>query len=162
MKKTSVLLAALATTCWGVGFLDQQAVAQNNRVQVGVLACSVAPGVGLIVGSQRSLSCTFDRTNGRDETYSGTITRLGLDIGVTGEGRMVWAVFAPSQGVQSGALAGDYVGASAEASAGVGLGANALVGGFERSLGLQPVSVQGQTGVNLALGVAGLNLQASR
>jgi hypothetical protein len=157
MKKASFFLAAVVSSLWGAN-----AYAQNNRVQVGVLACNVSPGVGLVVGSQRSLSCRFDRTNGRDENYSGSITRLGLDIGFTGEGRMIWAVFAPSQGIQPGALAGDYVGASAEASAGLGLGANALVGGFERSLGLQPVSVQGQTGVNLALGVAGLNLQPAR
>jgi hypothetical protein len=72
---------------------------------------------------------------------------------------MAWGVFAPTNGYHHGALAGTYVGGSGSASLGVGVGANALIGGSHRSIALQPLSVEGQVGVNLALGVAGLSLQ---
>ena len=74
---------------------------------------------------------------------------------------MVWAVYAATSGGPA-ALAGTYAGASAEASVGAGLGANVLVGGSNRTIALQPLSVQGQTGVNLAVGVTGLTLNAVR
>jgi Protein of unknown function (DUF992) len=149
-------LAALA----GVAILslDAPAMAQN-RVKVGVLECSVSPGVGLIIGSSRSMDCVFRPTRGRLERYHGAINRIGLDIGFTGRGYLTWGVLAPTSGYAPGALIGDYAGVSAQASAGVGLGANALVGGSGRSIALQPISVEAQTGVNLAVGVAGLSLR---
>jgi len=98
---------------------------------------------------------------GPREVYSGSITKFGLDIGATTGGEMIWAVYAPSN-KRFGALAGEYGGASAEATVGAGLGANVLVGGSDRTVALQPVSVQGQTGLNLAIGVAGLQLQPAR
>ena len=126
--------------------------------QAGVLECTVSGGIGWIITSSKGLNCVFRRTKGRTpEHYVGTIRKFGLDIGATAQGRLVWAVFAPSN-AKRGALAGGYVGAAADASVGAGLGANALVGGFGRSISLQPLSVQAQTGVNLAIGVAGLEL----
>jgi hypothetical protein len=130
----------------------------KKGTNVGVLECTIDGGVGLIVGSQRDVSCVFKPTKGERQRYRGKITKIGLDIGVTGKAYVVWAVFAPGS-VKSGALAGDYGGASGEASIGVGLGANVLVGGFNKSIALQPLSVQGQTGVNLAVGAAGLKLK---
>ena len=105
------------------------------------------------------MSCVFapDRP-GPQETYTGSITRFGLDVGITGGGVMAWAVFAGTS-AGPGFLAGDYVGASADASIAAGLGANVLVGGSGRTVALQPVSVSGQVGLNLALGVADLHLR---
>ena len=138
------------------------AAAQANRVQAGVLDCDVSAGIGLIVGSRKQVTCTFAPTaGGPREAYVGTIGKFGLDVGATAGGRMVWAVYAPTNAPRA-ALAGTYAGASAEASIGAGLGANVLVGGSNRTVALQPVSVQGQAGLNLAVGVAGLTLNPVR
>ncbi len=105
------------------------------------------------------MRCVFQSGTGWAHHYTGTITRLGLDVGITGGGRLFWAVFAPTSHIGPGALRGTYVGASGNASLGVGLGANVLVGGSHRTISLQPLSVEGHVGINLAVGVAGLNLR---
>ena len=131
----------------------------KSGVNVGALSCTVEGGVGLIVGSSKAMECTFDPAgSGQKERYSGTISKLGLDIGVTTKSYIRWLVFAPGK-IKSGALEGRYGGGSAEATVGVGLGANVLVGGFDDSIALQPVSVQGQEGLNVALGISGLRLK---
>jgi len=132
--------------------------AQAQYVQAGLLVCNIHGGVGLIVTSQRQLVCSFTNAVGEPETYTGVINRVGLDLGATAGGRLLWAVFAPSGSSPRGALAGNYAGASIEATAGLGIGANVLFGA-ERAIALQPVSVQGQTGLNAAAGIAGLQLQ---
>jgi hypothetical protein len=134
----------------------------QDRVQSGSLTCDVSAGIGLIIGSQRNVSCTFTPSlPGPIEYYTGTISKLGVDLGVTAGGVMVWLVFAPTNR-PVGALAGTYVGGSAEASVIAGVGANALVGGSNRSVALQPLSVSGQVGLNIAAGVAGLDLRFVR
>jgi Protein of unknown function (DUF992) len=145
-------LAVLATTA-------QTAVAQPG-LKVGALRCDVAGGLGLIISSSKDMRCVFTSARGYRERYYGRILKFGLDIGATDQGVLVWDVFAPSQGPKRGALAGDYVGVDASATVGVGLGANALVGGSHRSFTLQPLSVQAQTGLALAAGVASLTLRA--
>ncbi|HEY8564988.1 MAG TPA: DUF992 domain-containing protein [Beijerinckiaceae bacterium] len=136
--------------------------AQAQNTQVGVLNCDVSGGLGLIVTSQREMLCTFTNSRGEAELYAGNIRRFGIDLGATSGGQLVWSVFAPSGIVTRGALAGSYTGASAEATVGAGLGANVLIGGSERSVALQPLSVQGQAGLNVAVGVANLELRSAR
>jgi hypothetical protein len=131
--------------------------AQAQYVQAGLLVCEVSGGVGMIVTSQRQLACRFTNALGEPESYRGVITRVGLDLGATAGGQLAWAVFAPSGGNARGALAGGYGGASAEATVGLGLGANVLFGSA-RSIALQPVSIQGQVGLHAGIGVAGLQL----
>lgn len=131
--------------------------AQPRRVQVGQLSCSISAGVGLIVGSQRNVACNFQPDGGPPEAYTGTITKIGLDVGFTTGGAMVWGVFTDTNRY-AGMLSGTYVGAQAEATVAAGLGANVLIGGSNRSVALQPVSVQGQTGLNIAAGVGALDL----
>lgn len=157
MMKTLVRAAALGATMLAAA---QPAMAQA-RLEVGVLRCSVEGGVGLILGSSKSMSCIF-RHRGIDEHYRGNITKIGLDIGYTRRTEIAWAVLAPTAHVPPESLKGRYGGISAEATVGVGVGANALIGGSRRSIILQPLSVQGQTGVNLAAGVAGLSLRPAR
>ena len=137
----------------------QPAFAQTQPARVGGLTCDTGPRVGLLIGSRQRMNCVF-RSNitGREYHYAGRITRLGLDVGITGGGRLFWGVFAPTSHIGPGALRGTYVGAGGSASLGLGLGANVLVGGSHRTISLQPLSVEGQLGVNLALGVAGLTL----
>jgi Protein of unknown function (DUF992) len=124
-------------------------------LQVGTLTCTGEGGVGLILGSKKSYDCKFAPAGGgRPQPYAATVTRLGLDLGVTGKTVMVWTVLATANSARPGLLAGTYVGAAADASVGVGAGAKVLVGGSNRSITLQPLSVQGQGGINLAVGVA--------
>ena len=134
-------------------------LAQAQWVRTGVLTCDVSGGIGLIVGSQRSVNCSFTpEPPGPPENYVGNISKFGLDIGVTTAGVMVWGVYA-STNRGYGFLAGDYAGASGEATVVAGLGANVLLGGSNSTIALQPVSVGGQVGLNLALGVASLSLR---
>jgi hypothetical protein len=108
--------------------------------------------------------CTYQPAdkNLAPENYHGTISKIGLDVGVTGETLISWVVLAPNADLYApGALAGDYVGASAEASAAIGAGANVLVGGSNRTFSLQPLSVQAQTGVNIAVGVTEFKLRTA-
>lgn len=133
--------------------------AADDAVQVGRLNCLVEGGFGLIIGSSKDMSCTFHREDGTTETYTGNIKKLGLDIGVTERTRIVWLVFnAGDAPYASGALSGTYVGASGEATVGVGVGANWLIGGGRDSFMLQPWSVQGQTGLNLSVAFTGLTI----
>jgi hypothetical protein len=138
------------------------ASAQANRTKVGTLSCDISGGIGLVITSKKDLTCMFTPSQpGPREVYVGSITKFGLDLGATAGGEMVWAVYAPSTR-KFGALAGNYGGATAEATVGAGLGANVLVGGSDRTVALQPVSVQGQAGLNVAAGVADLRLRPAR
>ena len=136
--------------------------AQAANVEVGVLTCKVFGGAGFIFGSTKDIECVFEGLSGSREPYYGSIDKFGLDIGFTGKSVIVWTVLAPSADVPYGALAGNYGGVSAEATVGLGVGANALVGGSRNSIALQPVSVQGQQGLNVAVGVAELKLRPGR
>jgi hypothetical protein len=127
-------------------------------VKIGLLSCGIEGGIGFIIGSSKAVDCVYQPAGGGNiEHYQGSIGKLGVDIGVTGQTVVAWAVFAPGK-TKPGALEGNYNGASAEATVIGGLGANVLIGGFSKSINLQPVSVQAQTGLNVAAGIAGLSL----
>jgi hypothetical protein len=137
-------------------------MAQAERVKAGTLTCDISGGIGLIITSHKDVTCMFTPSQpGTREVYVGGINKFGLDLGATAGGEMVWAVYAPTTR-RFGALAGQYGGASAEATVGAGLGANVLVGGSDRTVALQPVSLQGQAGLNVAAGVAELTLRPAR
>ncbi|MGG6892930.1 MULTISPECIES: DUF992 domain-containing protein [Rhizobium] len=138
-------------------------VASQPKERLGTLSCEVAGGVGMIIGSNKKVSCTFKQRTGKVERYVGSIGKLGIDVGVTGKSYLSWLVVntAPTR-VGDGALAGTYVGASAGASVGLGLGANALVGGNSKNYALQPLSAEAGTGLNVAAGVSRLELSAVR
>jgi len=134
-----------------------------QRPRSGLLTCDVSGGIGLIIASRKQVSCVYaPDLPGPQDFYVGSFTRFGLDIGVTGGGVMVWAVFTESVVPGPGFLSGDYVGASGEVSVAAGLGANVLVGGSNRTIALQPLSVSGQVGINLALGIGDLSLRPGR
>jgi hypothetical protein len=134
----------------------------QGRLQVGTLACSISSGVGMIVGSQRNVNCAFKAgANQPEEAYTGVLSRIGVDIGFTTGGAIIWAVFADTNRY-AGMLTGTYVGATAEATVAAGLGANVLVGGSNNTVALQPVSVQGQYGLNVGAGIGSLELHPLR
>lgn len=150
---SAVLAAALA-----IGALGLVAPVQAADVKAGILTCNVDSGWGFIFGSSRKLKCTFSPNAGTVERYVGRIRKFGVDIGYQAGGVIVWGVFAPTAGISKGALAGDYGGATGSAAVGVGAGANVLVGGSEKSITLQPVSIEGTTGLNVAAGIAEVSL----
>ena len=131
-------------------------------VRAGVLQCQGGQNVGFVVGSTTSLECVFQSEGRRPEPYIATVHRFGLDLGVTDQTRLTWAVNAPTGRVGHGDLAGNYGGVGANASVGVGFGGNFLLGGPANSYALQPISVQGQTGLNVAAGVANIELEPVR
>jgi hypothetical protein len=154
MIGTAVAVAALA-----IGSTSG-ADAAPHGVRVGELTCNVASGWGFVFGSSKDLHCTY-RGNGHFEHYTGSISKFGVDIGYTEGGVLVWGVFAPSSDIRQGALQGDYAGASAQATVGLGIGANALIGGLDKSIALQPLSVEGSKGLNVAAGIGAISLRSS-
>jgi hypothetical protein len=156
MLKTMRVTATLFSVIAGIASLAGPAMAQS-AVNVGTLTCNVASGFGFIFGSSKALNCTFAGL-GRAEHYTGSITKFGADIGYTSGGVMVWTVVAPVAVMVPGALGGNYGGVTASATVGVGAGANALVGGSNNTIALQPFSIEGNTGLNVAAGIAGITL----
>jgi uncharacterized protein DUF992 len=158
------MLKALAAAAALLAAWAAPAAAQQAGVELGTLDCAIGGGTGFIFGSKKDLHCTFTSLNQTfaPEAYFGVVSKWGLDIGSTDGATMRWLVLAPSNNIYApGALAGDYVGASAEVTASVGAGANLLVGGLGNTFTLQPLSVQTQTGLNLALGVTRFQLRSS-
>jgi hypothetical protein len=157
MRNKSMLKAGLAAIV--VMALAPAAHAADDGVNIGTLECRVDDGWGHVIASNRDMNCVFRPVDGGAEHYTGELSRYGVDIGYTSNATLIWAVFAPTSDMKRGALEGDYGGASAQATLGVGLGANVLIGGFDRSIALQPVSVEGNTGVALAAGIGVITLR---
>jgi Protein of unknown function (DUF992) len=134
---------------------------QASGVEAGALTCGVESGWGFVFGSTRDLKCTYADNNGKVEQYSGHIDKFGVDIGYHGGGVVVWAVLAPTGDIGMGALTGSYGGVTGGAAVGFGVGANVLVGGSQRTISLQPLSIEGMTGLNVAAGIGQIVLTTS-
>lgn len=144
-----------------VGALWASSAPAQSGTQVGTLSCDVSAGVGMVLTQRQTLNCMFSPSNGGPpEPYFGHIDEFGVALGAVAQGQLLWGVVAPTSGVPHGALTGTYGGVGAQASAGPGLGANVLVGGTGRAFSLQPVSVSGQTGLNVAGGVTTVTLMS--
>ncbi len=155
-RKSVLAVAGLALVALA---LAAPARAQTT-VKTGMITCHVSSGWGFVFGSTRDLRCTYTATGGGHvENYTGTISKFGVDIGYLQSGVIVWAVLAPSADLAPGALAGDYGGVTAGVSASVGASANVLIGGSTKSISLQPVSVEGDKGINVAAGIAAISLK---
>jgi len=155
LGKLGVVICALGLAA---GALALNTPAQAQGLQVGILTCNVSSGFGFVFGSSRAVNCTFSPKGGPPQHYVGTINKFGVDIGYLQGGVIVWAVFAPTANLVPGALSGTYTGATGSATVGVGVGANVLVGGSGNSIMLQPVSIEGTTGLNVAAGIAEMTL----
>ncbi len=157
MRRLSALFGA------AISFVALTSVAHaQERVQVGVLECRGGASMGFIVGSVTNLACVLRVDNRVSDYYVAQIRKLGVDLGITEESGLAWAVFAPTRRIGPGDLSGEYAGVQASATAGVGVGANVLVGGSSNSFALQPLSLQGQTGIAVAGGVEGMTLRPGR
>lgn len=151
-------IQGLQITCFPFRTLNSQA--QTTKLKAGTLLCKSNGGVGLIVGSKESLNCTYSPLDGGKTTkYRGTITRIGLDLGIKGQSEIIWSVLGSTTSLRSDTLSGNYAGIAADVALGVGGGAQILLGGTDKSIILQPLSLKGQTGLNVAAGIAGLVLR---
>ena len=160
LANTSKILAGAAALFVAVSVQPAPSKAAPAKIALGTLTCKGHGGIGLILGSKERLHCVFTTAvSGRPHRYLATITKVGVDIGFKGESTLVWTVLGSTIEHPGSALEGSYGGVTAGAAVGVGGNANALVGGSTQSIVLQPLSVEGQTGLNLSAGVAGLTLQ---
>jgi hypothetical protein len=156
LRKLAIAICALGLAA---GSLMIGTPAQAQGIKVGVLTCNVASGFGFIFGSSRAINCTFTPSGGGPpQHYVGAINKFGVDIGYLQGGVIVWAVVAPTANPTPGSLSGTYAGATGSATVGVGVGANVLLGGSGNSIALQPVSIEGTTGLNVAAGIAEMTL----
>ena len=155
-RTASFMLGAAAL---GTLALAAPSSAAPHGVKVGILTCHVQSGWGYVVGSSRRMDCNYQPNGRHADHYTGSISKIGVDVGYTGKGVIVWDVVAPSSDIRSGALAGDYAGATAGATVGVGVGAHVLIGGLDKSIALQPVSVEGNTGLDVAAGIGAMTLR---
>jgi hypothetical protein len=159
LRKTVLAAGAFALVAASV---PAPATAGETGIKTGFLTCHVASGFGFIFGSSKEVNCTYTTLTGNQgETYVGDISKFGVDVGYSGSAVIAWAVLAPSGDVAKGALAGQYAGVTASGAAGPGVGAHVLVGGFNNSFTLQPVSIEGSTGLNVAAGIAALSLRST-
>jgi hypothetical protein len=151
-------MKTLATAVSALALAFGLTTTADAGVRAGTLHCYAAQKVGAILGSSQAARCVFTSVNGRRERYSARIERIGLDVGVTTKSEIVWSVYAPT-GLRHRALAGDYVGASADLAVGIGGGANVLLGGSNGTISLQPVSLKTETGLAIAAGAGRLQLR---
>ena len=156
-----VPVAALAVLSAVAGGSAMAQSAAPSGVKAGYLNCNEASGWGYVFGSSHALKCIYTSNSGHTERYTGHITKFGVDVGYLAGGVVVWAVLAPTSDLGKGALAGSYVGVTAGATGGAGGGADVLVGGSQKSISLQPISIEGTTGLNLAAGFGGIELKRS-
>ena len=154
LSRLGVTLGALGLVTGGLA-LGTPAQAD---ARVGVMTCDMDSGFGYVLGSSRDLHCMFVPAAGAPEHYTGTISKFGVDIGYVQNAVIVWTVVAPTVALPPGFLTGTYGGATASATLGVGVGANVLVGGSSDTISLQPVSVEGGTGLNVSGGFASMSL----
>lgn len=154
----SMILATAIVTC-----VQLPAEAQPKTwTQIGMLTCRLNPSIGFVIFGHQSMECRFVQNPPLPpQRYEGALNTVGIDLGITAGGAMGWAVLSPTAGPPPGALAGEYVGASADVGLGLGAGVNVLVGGSGRSFALQPVSVEGSVALDVTLGLSGLQLRAA-
>ncbi len=134
----------------------------RDRTKVGTLTCDISGGIGMIIASKKAVTCMFTPSAaGPREVYTGSISKFGLDVGATSGGEMVWTVFAPSNKEIRRARR-HITAAPAPKRQWCRSRRQRPDRRFDRTVTLQPVSVQGQTGLNLAVGVSGLELRPAR
>lgn len=166
MKLSKLIVSAICSTVAAVIFIVPTVVtAAESGAKVGMLTCEQIKGtkINLLIHSSVQINCTYDGEDGSSEKYKGeTGIGLGIDLSWKNEEIVKWVVIAPSNDISPNnhALVGKYYGAKAEATIGVGVQANVLVGGGDKSFTLQPVSLGGQTGFGAAGGLGYLYLEA--
>ena len=160
MKKLGLMIgtAAIAALTFAA---PASAAESKSGVKVGTLVCNVSSGWGFVFGSSKELRCNYRPNSGQVDRYVGDISKFGVDIGYTSAGVIIWQVIAPTSDIRAGALEGEYIGGTAGATVVGGVAAHALVGGLDKSITLQPLSLEGNTGLNVAAGIGQMSLKAA-
>jgi len=158
MKKIGLMIGTAAVAALAFA---APASAAKGGVKVGTLVCNVSSGWGFIFGSSKDLHCNYRPHSGQTDRYVGDISKFGVDIGYTSGGVLVWEVIAPTSDIRAGALEGEYIGATAGATVVGGVAAHALIGGLDKSITLQPLSLEGNKGLNVAAGIGQMSLKAA-
>ena len=156
MFRNSVIGVALAVLAASTGV----AAAQENSSEVGFLACrGTTQTYG--IASTKEMKCLFRRYDGTVFRYNATVYLGGLDLGAYQNVAIDWAVFAPTRRIGPSDLVGDYGGISAGGAIGLGIGANALIGGSNNTIALNPVSGEAKTGWGIWAGFSRMELRAA-
>lgn len=158
---TSLTVAtALGMLATPVAFSNSATAASDNNgtLAAGMLTCTLTSDTNLVLFSREDYDCTYAAANGETGSYRGEIRKIGADLQIKREQMLKWAVLAPSSGGGASAIGGSYVGGSAEATAGAGVGARVLIGGSRSQFTLQPVSLSGQTGLGASATLDSLEL----
>jgi Protein of unknown function (DUF992) len=161
---TTILRICLLLVTLSLGAAFSGPAAAQSWTQAGTLSCRVDPNIGFIIVGHQPMQCVYTQAPGAvpqipPQSYDGALSTVGLSIGFSAGSVLGWAVFAPTTGVPAGALAGEYVGVSADVGIGLGAGANVLLGGSNRTIALQPLSLQGSAALNVIAGVSSLKLR---
>ena len=158
LKLFAALLATLSLISFSV-FLNDHATAAESRVEAGSLNCGIFAKSNFIIGATKEVDCDFKSVSGKIiASYRGEIKKFGLNLGDAKKTVVTWVVLAPTSKLKRSSLEGTYVGVAADAAVGIGGGAKVLVGGSNKTITLQPLSVQSQSGLNLAVGVTEMTL----
>lgn len=158
MKKIGLMIGSAALAALA---LASPASAATSGVKLGLLVCNVSSGWGFVFGSSKELNCNYRPNDGQVDRYVGSISKFGVDIGYTSAGVIVWEVLAPTSDIRAGALEGEYIGGTAGATVVGGVAAHALIGGLDKSITLQPLSLEGNKGLNVAAGIGQMSLKAA-
>lgn len=137
--------------------------ASTGRVESGLLECKGEMATAYGFGSSRGVTCEYRPAMGMNQYYTGTLSRVGLDFGVSDQASMIWMVLATTKQLGPGALAGEYVGFTSGAALGPGFSANVLMAkDATAGIALQPLSVSSDSGLSISIAAAGLTLVASK
>jgi len=144
------------------GAAHAQQFLTKTKYYIGTLNCNVSGSVGLIFGSSKDLSCVFVTTAGATESYQGSITKFGIDIGFTKAAHVLWHVYSLGTDRGAGALSGQFAGGQQSLAAGASAGTAGLFGGRNNEIVLESMAFADKNaGLNFADGVAEITLRPS-
>jgi hypothetical protein len=132
----------------------------NSRIYIGSLSCNVGGSTGYILASSKSLDCVFLNKDGTQSAqYTGTIDKVGVDIGYTKAVHTIWRVYSLGSDRGPNNLSGTYVGEQGTAAAGSQAGGNWIYGGPNAEVGMLASGIIQDAGYNLAAGVAAMTIK---
>ena len=162
---TAAAMAALALST-GACSLQQSSAQQlnttnaNSRIYIGSLTCNVGGSTGYLLGSAKPLDCVFLAKDGVSTAqYTGTIDKVGIDIGYTKAVHTIWRVYSLGSTRGPRDLSGNYIGEQGTAAVGSQAGGNWIYGGPNAEIGMLASGVVKDAGYNLATGVAAMTIR---
>lgn len=160
------LLAVMGALVWPASQAFAAQETSSSGMKVGVLTCKTVPnsGVNLLIHSTVDVKCEFKSSaGGSPEHYKGeTGIGFGIDVDVNRQKTIGYTVLSADFKPGTYQLAGKYGGVEGSATVGAGLGASVLVGGNDRSISLQPITLSTSTGFGVSGGFSYLYLEPDK